>query len=71
MGSKLGAVQKKGYVGLPDLGREASITCSYGTTLHRDPSCGTPCSWAEADPSSFLIRGENYSHDHQKVFFQF
>jgi len=61
------AVQKKGYVGLPDLGREDSITCSYGTTLHRDPSCGTPCSWAEADPSSFLIRGENYSHDHQKI----
>ena len=66
-----GAVQKKGYMDLQELAREDSISCSYGATLQKDPSCTLPCSWTTADPSSFLVRGENYLQDRQKVFFQF
>ncbi|KAB1199642.1 Protein ENHANCED DISEASE RESISTANCE 2 [Morella rubra] len=61
------AVQKKGYTDLQDLTREESISCCYGATLHKDPSSTLPCSWAAADASSFLIRGENYFQDHQKI----
>ncbi|XP_061376664.1 protein ENHANCED DISEASE RESISTANCE 2 [Gastrolobium bilobum] len=61
------AVQKRGYVDLQDMVREESITCSYGSTLPKDPTCTLPCSLTEADPSTFLIRGENYLEDHQKV----
>lgn len=51
---------------LQDLAREYA-RCSYGVTLQKDPSCSLPCSWAAADPSSFLIRGESYLQDHKKV----
>ncbi|KAE7996975.1 hypothetical protein FH972_001651 [Carpinus fangiana] len=61
------AVQKKGYMDLQELAREDSISCSYGATLQKDPSCTLPCSWATADPSSFLVRGENYLQDRQKI----
>ncbi|KAJ7970446.1 Protein ENHANCED DISEASE RESISTANCE 2-like [Quillaja saponaria] len=61
------AVQKKGYMDLQELAREESMPCSYGATLQKDPNCTLPCSWAAADPSSFLIRGENYLQDHQKI----
>ncbi|KAJ1425953.1 START-like domain superfamily [Sesbania bispinosa] len=61
------AVQKRGYVDLQEMVREESITCSYGSTLPKDPTCTLPCSLTEADPSTFLIRGENYLEDHQKV----
>ncbi|KAG9445613.1 hypothetical protein H6P81_011741 [Aristolochia fimbriata] len=61
------AVQKKGYMDLQETVREDSICCCYGTTLPKDQTCVMPCSWAEADPSTFLIRGNNYLRDHQKV----
>lgn len=40
---------------------------SYGTTLTKDPTYTAACSWATADPSLFLIRGESYLQNHQKV----
>lgn len=61
------AVQKRGYVDLQEMVREDSVTCSYGSTLPQDPTCTLPCSLTEADPSTFLIRGENYLEDHQKI----
>ena len=64
-------VQKKGYMDLQEASREESASCSYGTTLQKDPSCALPCTWAASDPSLFLIRGETYLQDHQKVFCQF
>ncbi|KAG6487930.1 hypothetical protein ZIOFF_056668 [Zingiber officinale] len=39
---------------------------SYGTTLTKDPTYTAACSWATADPSLFLIRGESYLQNHQK-----
>ncbi|KAK7402119.1 hypothetical protein VNO78_14134 [Psophocarpus tetragonolobus] len=61
------AVQKRGYVDLQEMVREENITCSYGSTLPQDPTCTLLCSLTEADPSTFLIRGENYLEDRQKV----
>ncbi|QCE09346.1 protein ENHANCED DISEASE RESISTANCE 2-like [Vigna unguiculata] len=62
------AVQKRGYVDLQEMVREdSSITCSYGSTLPQDPTCTLPCSLTEADPSTFLIRGENYLDDRLKI----
>lgn len=61
------AVHKKGYVDLQELTKENNILCPYGATLQADPSCTSPCSWSSADPSSFLIRGENYLKDNQKI----
>ncbi|GMI88915.1 hypothetical protein like AT2G28320 [Hibiscus trionum] len=60
------AVQKRGYMDLQDMAREDGICCSYGKTLPKDPTCTLPCSWTAAEPSTFLIRGENYLEDHQK-----
>lgn len=65
------AVQKKGYMDLKEVSREDDISCCYGSTLEKDPNCTLDCSWAEADPSTFLIRGDNYLVDHQKVSIQF
>ncbi|PON67970.1 Rho GTPase activating protein [Trema orientale] len=59
--------QKKGYMDLQEVAREDSISCFYGATLQKDPTCALPCSWAEGDPSLFLIRGPSYLQDHQKV----
>ncbi|PIA29112.1 hypothetical protein AQUCO_06200006v1 [Aquilegia coerulea] len=61
------AVQKKGYMDLQELAREDSIPCCYGATLPKDPSHNMACSWTTADPSTFLIRGDQYLNDHQKV----
>ncbi|GAB4825418.1 hypothetical protein Ancab_008291 [Ancistrocladus abbreviatus] len=61
------AVQKKGYVDLQDMVREDSMLCCYGTTLPKDPSCTSLSSWAEADPSTFLIRGKSYLEDRIKI----
>jgi len=62
------AVQKKGgYMDLQDMSLEDSTSCSYGATLPKDISLNMPCSWAAADPSSFLIRGDNYLEDRQKI----
>ncbi|KAK3011600.1 hypothetical protein RJ639_011435 [Escallonia herrerae] len=61
------AVQKKGYMDLNEVTWQDSISYSYGATLPKDSSCNLPCSWMAADPSSFLIRGENYLEDRQKI----
>ncbi|XP_057989406.1 protein ENHANCED DISEASE RESISTANCE 2-like isoform X2 [Hevea brasiliensis] len=59
--------QKKGYMDLQESAKVDSLVCSYGATLPKDPNCTLPCSWAAADPSTFLIRGKNYLKDHEKV----
>lgn len=61
------AVQKKGYMELPELSLEESASHYYGSTLPKDASFTMPCSWAAADPSSFLIRGDNYLTDNKKL----
>lgn len=63
------SVQKKGYAELPELPREESMPYSYGSTLPKDPNHSSPCSVASADPALFLIRGQNYLKDSQKVCF--
>ncbi|THU56149.1 hypothetical protein C4D60_Mb11t14210 [Musa balbisiana] len=61
------SVQKSGYADFEEAHTGDSMSCNYGTTLPEDPNCSVVCSWATADPSTFLIRGESYLHDHQKV----
>ncbi|OAY45877.1 protein ENHANCED DISEASE RESISTANCE 2 isoform X2 [Manihot esculenta] len=61
------AVQKNGYVDLQNSAKEDSRFCFYGTTFRNDPCCSLPCSWAAADPSTYLIRGKNYFNDGVKV----
>lgn len=61
------AVHKKGYVDLQSVSWEESLSCCYGTTLPKDIKFNMPCSWAEADPTSFLIRGKSYLQDHKKI----
>lgn len=61
------AVQKKGYVDLHDMAREDSMSCRYGCTLPKDPTCSLLCSWTETDPSTFLIRGKTYLDDRKKI----
>lgn len=61
------AINKKGYMDLQDVGFEESGTFFYGATLQKKPTLTLPCSWSTADPSTFLIRGNNYLKDQQKV----
>lgn len=61
------AVQKKGYVDLQEAAWEDTLSYHYGATLPKDSSCNLPCTWAAADPSTFLIRGDRYLQDHQKI----
>ncbi|KAL8516007.1 hypothetical protein ACS0TY_014616 [Phlomoides rotata] len=61
------AVQKKGYVDLHDMAREDSLSCKYGYTLPKDPTCNLLCSWTTTDPSTFLIRGKTYLDDRKKI----
>lgn len=61
------AVQKKGYVDLQSVSWEETLSCCYSTTLPKDINFNMPCSWAEADPTSFLIRGKSYLQDHKKI----
>ncbi|KAK6136174.1 hypothetical protein DH2020_030065 [Rehmannia glutinosa] len=61
------AVQRKGYVDLQGISREESVSCCYGATLQKDTTFNMPCSWGPSDPSSFLIRGDNYLEDHKKI----
>ena len=61
------AVQKKGYMELPEVTMEESMSHYYGSTLTKDATFNMPCSWAAADPSSFLIRGDNYLKDNKKI----
>lgn len=69
--SSINAVQKSGYADFEEAHTGDSMSCNYGTTLPEDPNCSVVCSWATADPSTFLIRGESYLHDHQKVSVRF
>ncbi|XP_071732926.1 protein ENHANCED DISEASE RESISTANCE 2-like [Rutidosis leptorrhynchoides] len=59
------AAQKKGSE-LQDMDWESTATHSYGSTLLKDLTCNTPCTWAASDPALFLIRGPNYHKDNQK-----
>ncbi|XAR59980.1 hypothetical protein NMG60_11033183 [Bertholletia excelsa] len=61
------AVQRRGYVDLQEVGREDTFLWYYGSTLPEDPTFNLPCSWTEADPSTFLIRGKSYLEDHKKI----
>ncbi|KAJ6717659.1 ENHANCED DISEASE RESISTANCE-RELATED [Salix purpurea] len=61
------AVQKKGYMDLQELPGEENVAKPYGKTLQKDPAYSLPCSWATGEPSTFLIRGENYLKDNQKI----
>ncbi|WOL16732.1 protein ENHANCED DISEASE RESISTANCE 2 isoform X2 [Canna indica] len=61
------AAQTIGSNDLEDASATASMPCHYGTTLPKDTNCSTDCSWSMADPSTFLVRGESYLHDHQKI----
>lgn len=61
------AAQRRGYIDLQEVARDDCTSCCYGATLPKDLTCSMPCSWASADPSSFLIRGDNYLQDRQKI----
>ncbi|XP_057480703.1 protein ENHANCED DISEASE RESISTANCE 2-like isoform X1 [Actinidia eriantha] len=61
------AVQKRGYVDLKEMAWADTLSWYYGTTLPKDPTCNLPCSWAETDPATFLIRGKTYLDDHKKI----
>ncbi|XP_019099859.1 PREDICTED: protein ENHANCED DISEASE RESISTANCE 2-like isoform X2 [Camelina sativa] len=53
--------------GHQEVGLEENNTFFYGATLHKDSSLTLPCSWSTADASTFLIRGDSYLEDRQKV----
>ncbi|GAB2280545.1 hypothetical protein Dimus_015169 [Dionaea muscipula] len=65
--SKMSDSQRKSCVDFQEGSRVDDTTCCYGATLQKDPSFTTACSGAAADPSTFLIRGEKYLQDQQKV----
>jgi hypothetical protein len=46
---------------------EYVLPCFYGATLPKDTTCTALSTWAMAEPSTFLIRGESYLHDSHKV----
>ncbi|XP_024991637.1 protein ENHANCED DISEASE RESISTANCE 2-like [Cynara cardunculus var. scolymus] len=58
--------QKKGYVELQDASGNLAVSNHYGSTLLKDLTCNSACSWAASDPSLFLVRGPNYLKDNQK-----
>ncbi|KAM0042667.1 putative pleckstrin domain, START domain, protein ENHANCED DISEASE RESISTANCE 2 [Helianthus debilis subsp. tardiflorus] len=45
---------------------ESNATRCYGSTLQKDSTFNTPCTWAASDPSLFLVRGRNYLKDNEK-----
>lgn len=61
------AANRNGYMNLQDASLEDNMPSSYETTLPKDPSGNLACSWSTSDPSTYLIRGENYLRDNQKV----
>ncbi|KAK8941070.1 hypothetical protein KSP39_PZI010420 [Platanthera zijinensis] len=61
------SAQSRGYLDLRDASVNNAELYSYGSTLSCDSSCVTKCSWFTADPSTFLIRGESYLKDRQKI----
>ncbi|XP_078160974.1 pleckstrin homology (PH) and lipid-binding START domains-containing protein [Carex rostrata] len=60
-------VQKKGYMDLQGTGPDDMSHCFYGATLPKDATCTALSSWAMAEAPTFLIRGESYLHDSQKI----
>ncbi|KAG8088707.1 hypothetical protein GUJ93_ZPchr0010g7698 [Zizania palustris] len=60
------AVQKRGYVDLQGAADLDNGLC-YGYTLPKDSSCTMPSTWAMTDPTTFLVRGESYFLDRQKI----
>ncbi|KAL5224761.1 hypothetical protein ABZP36_011400 [Zizania latifolia] len=60
-------VQKRGYVDLQGAADFDNRPCCYGYTLPKDSSCTMPSTWAMTDPATFLIRGESYLLDRQKI----
>ncbi|XP_042378357.1 protein ENHANCED DISEASE RESISTANCE 2-like isoform X1 [Zingiber officinale] len=60
-------VEKKDHAQSGEVPARDRKPCSYGDTLTQDTNCSMPCSWAMADPSTFLIRGASYLIDQQKV----
>lgn len=61
------AVQRRGYIDLQEASMGDQGHFSYGSTLQKDPTCNIACSWASGDPSTYLIRGETYLQDRQKI----
>ncbi|VAH16403.1 unnamed protein product [Triticum turgidum subsp. durum] len=61
------AVQKRGYIDLQGAADADNGPCYYGHTLPKDSSCTMPSSWSMTDPTTFLIRGESYLLDRQKI----
>ncbi|XP_049933334.1 protein ENHANCED DISEASE RESISTANCE 2 isoform X2 [Nymphaea colorata] len=61
------AVQRGAYIDLREVMEDEVSSFCYGSTLPKDPSCSTLCSWTTSDPSTFLIRGKHYLHDRQKI----
>ncbi|KAF9674883.1 hypothetical protein SADUNF_Sadunf10G0173500 [Salix dunnii] len=61
------AVHKKGYMDFQEFTREENVATPYGKTLQKESAYSLPCSWATGEPSTFLIRGENYLKDNQKI----
>ncbi|CAN6462197.1 unnamed protein product [Victoria cruziana] len=60
------AVQRGAYLDLREVVEDDVSSFCYGSTLPKDPSCSTLCSWTTSDPSTYLIRGKHYLHDRQK-----
>ncbi|KAJ3682330.1 hypothetical protein LUZ60_014903 [Juncus effusus] len=61
-------VQKRGgYTDLQNTSSEDSSPYFYGSTLQRDSNHNLLSSWTTAEPSTFLIRGQSYLHDNQKI----
>ncbi|KAA3453405.1 Homeobox-leucine zipper ATHB-14-like protein [Gossypium australe] len=64
------ATQKKGYMNLQEVATEDTKLYCYGNSLRKDPTATLPSSWSPGNPSLFLIRGQNYLQDKQKVLIQ-
>lgn len=62
-------MQKRGYVDLQGATDADNGPCYYGHTLPKDSTCTMPSSWSMTDPTTFLIRGESYLVDRQKVVY--
>ncbi|XP_040950661.1 protein ENHANCED DISEASE RESISTANCE 2 isoform X3 [Gossypium hirsutum] len=61
------ATQKKGYMNLQEVATEDTKLYCYGNSLQKDPTATLPSSWSPGNPSLFLIRGQNYLQDKQKI----
>ncbi|KAH1064654.1 hypothetical protein J1N35_029641 [Gossypium stocksii] len=61
------ATQKKGCMNLQEVATEDTKLYCYGNSLQKDPTATLPSSWSPGNPSLFLIRGQNYLQDKQKI----